>query len=401
MIRPLVFSIVVALSVACAEDTLVSYQQPSEPLAPTAEPPLEVAEPPVTCQEGAIMGRLCLPGTNSVLAGATVTLQATNCLGETKSFEVPSDDTGRFNMIGLPEGEHTFTVNHVSQNGSFSATVQAGEIVTVSATQADDPVCLELEPSRYAVIGGIFDEVEKVLDSMDLAYDLYESDSYGYGSAGTGALTAFELLTDPALMSGYDAIFVNCGSQSREFLASTTDYDFSAGNTVSFDYNHAVYANLKTFVAHGGNVYASDWAWPIAEGIDPTAVDFYGDEDTNGSDVLIGDEGVVTANILDTDLELFMGTNQVPIDFDLMSWAVMEEAGSSNTNVVVRGDFNVSVSDPNNPWSSTSETIVDKPLLVRFKPFVAGGYVIYTSFHYERQANAQMLDVLRFLLFQL
>ena len=51
--------------------------------------------------------------------------------------------------------------------------------------------------------------------------------------------------------------------------------------------------------------------------------------------------------------------------------------------------------------SGASETLYNKPLLVGFRPFAGGGFVMYTTFHYHAQPSQQMIDTLEFLIFQL
>ncbi len=360
---------------------------PPPPVWEPEQPPPEDLPPATVCQTGAIMGRVCAPGSSTALAGAHVYAYAADCLGQTQLVETITADNGHFSLVGIPAGTHTFWVETAASSYSFEATVEPGEIGTVDADEPGAPLCLDDAPPRLAVITGSWDAVDLLLDTLELSYDIYD----GYYGGASGKSEAHDLLTDPELMAEYDVIFVACGDLERDFLYGEVDY---TAMEVSFDFTAETYKNLRDFVLHGGNVYASDWGWPVAEGLNSSAIDFYGDE-RNGVEPLVGKEAGISADIMDEPLEMFMATDDVAIDFDLPGWAVIEDVGAQ-TKVYVQG--NATLEDPD---TLATTTLTDRPLLVGYRPFAGGGYVIYTTFHYHAQPSAEMLDVLRFLIFQL
>ncbi|MBI3179578.1 MAG: hypothetical protein HYZ27_07935, partial [Deltaproteobacteria bacterium] len=82
-------------------------------------------------------------------------------------------------------------------------------------------------------------------------------------------------------------------------------------------------------------------------------------------------------------------------DPSAQDWVVAEQAAASVT-VYVRGDPPI-----RSCWSCSQETLLGRPLLVAARPFSGGGQVIFTTFHYHAQPPEKMLDVLRYLVFQL
>jgi hypothetical protein len=386
-----------AFIAACADDSLGNLPPPEEP-PPLAEipaingPPPEVVSPVApTCQTGALLGRVCLPGSSDALVGAQVYLWATDCLGNVRQFATSTHSDGQFSLAGIPVGEHILYVAHSTYNGSFTAVSVEGEISVVATSGADAPICIGSTPPRLAVITGMYDSVEDVLDGLSLGFDLYDA-----REGGGGQSPAYELLTNLDAMMNYDVLFFNCGTMERDFLGSHVVWGTGVDDSsLTFDFDSQIYENLRAFVSHGGNVYASDWAWPIAEALAGPLLDFRGDEDVNGVSVLVGVPKHLNAHVEDGDLAQFLASNWVALDYNLDGWAIVESV-TAPARVVVSGD--VSAYD----LESAAETpIGTRPLLIGVRPFVGGGYLLYTTFHYHAQPTEQMLDVLRYLIFQL
>ncbi len=371
-------SLAAALLLACADDGLNSVPEPDKVTTGV----------PTTCQTGAVTGHIC--NTSGLpLEGAEVYISATDCNGVTRRYTAESSETGAFAIANVPAGNLDLVIDHPSRTETIPVRIVPGEILTVDEDAGGAPLCDNPPPPRVAVITGSWDEVDVLLDSLAIPYDLYDGDSYDS--------EANALLSSLAAMSEYDVIFVNCGSMYRDFLATegSDDYYYYS-DTVTFDFNAVTYQNLRQYVQNGGSVYASDWAWPIIEGLKADAIDFYGDEGQNGSEATTGVEGSTEGEIMDAALESFLGQDTVQIDFDLAIWAVIDGV-SVGSDVYVRGPVSI-YSDPYG-WDTTNIGV--KPLLVGMRPFTGGGYVIYTTFHYHSQPSAEMLDVLRYLIFQL
>ena len=375
-------ALIFLFATACATDGLHAVENRVEEAPPVEQPP-----PPDTCQTGGLVGYACPAG--APLVGATVSLWATDCAGNFEQHATASGANGQFALADVPAGGHRLSIEHplLAEPITVEARVVPGQIVAVAGLDA--AACLDAPP-RLAVVEGEWDSVEVILDQLGLAYDVYLSSSPNGDDLASPAL---ELLHDAERMADYDAILFNCGRLQRDFLA--VSIDTSSGVTrVGFDYATLAYANLRAFVRGGGNIYASDWAYPIVEGLSPDAIDFAGD-DGHAYDVLTGPNGSTAGEIADVPLSAFVGAGEVPVEFNLDRWA-MVDAVSNDVDVFVRGNL------PASPTGApVDNTLVERPMLTGFQPFVGGGYVVFTTFHYHSQPDAHMIDVLSYLIFQL
>jgi hypothetical protein len=128
-------------------------------------------------------------------------------------------------------------------------------------------------------------------------------------------------------------------------------------------------------------------------------VDWYGD----GAEALAGVDGAVSAVVEDSGLRAFLGRQAIDIDYELPAWAVIQDV-AAEVDVFVRGPVSVGVFDFQDPSSGADlapAPIGMRPLLVGFRPFSGGGYVLYATFHHHLDPAPAMLDTLYYLIFQL
>jgi hypothetical protein len=139
----------------------------------------------------------------------------------------------------------------------------------------------------------------------------------------------------------------------------------------------------------GKRLYISDWAYVYLEKAFPTAIAFFGN-DTNFALVTcdetqarIGDTGTIAASILDSSLATALGRTTMDVNFDLFDWVVMGRASAMgpDTRVLVNG-----------PVVACGASRGTRPLMATF-PY-GSGEVIYTSFHKQALATADMDRVL-------
>jgi len=312
---------------------------------------------------GDITGRICGPDGDgdSWVVGARVWVAGQFGGGDEFMVEDFTDDEGFFLLEQVPAGEWTVTVEKGSWSTTFDVTCGGG------TTELAEPECLDPDSAHVAVVTGEYDHVAGILNGMGVDYDVYTGTNNTY----------LELLRDPELMSTYDIIFFNCG-MSFSWLS----------------YESEVVANLQAYVADGGSVYASDWAFGLVEASWPDILDLYGTDrvwdpsNWDGSGDLAPYVGYVlnvTADVIDTIMQGALGSATASITFDLDAWVVVEEAGSQGAPLL-RGDVMVY----NDDFSDTF-AVPDVPLAVRGQP---GGTVIYTSFHNEQQATSDMIKAL-------
>ena len=297
-----------------------------------------------------VQGRVCdLTGEGYVAGAYVYIILDTNGDGvEDDRIEATTDSDGYFTLTGVPLGTHTIYV----EKGSFSTTFE----VTLSEEgnlELAEEECLQDEDVEIAVITGAYDSIEDILDLMEIEYTLYN------GVAGQAAVT---LLRDPDAMAEYDIIFFNCGIASNWSTHKTE-----------------IAANILEFVQNGGSIYTSDWAYYFFEATWPNAVDFYGDDATEGS-AYVGESTTLTAQVVDENMQALLASETALLNYDLWSWVVPTSA-NSNVDVLLTGDAPVGYGTP----------VTDAPLAVRIQP---GGTAIYTTFHNESQITVDMTILL-------
>ncbi|MDD2202229.1 MAG: M6 family metalloprotease domain-containing protein [Firmicutes bacterium] len=190
----------------------------------------------------------------------------------------------------------------------------------------------------------------------------------------------YHLLADREFLSLFEGVFVN----------STDDLSVTP----------AMANALRDFVDSGGELLATDWAYPVITKAFPGKVNFLGE------DPRIGVAGQVMAVVAqDPALVRYMGGDEIEVRMDLGYWAVIDGV-ASDVEVALIGDVQV---DPTNPPRFSPqpqrsdlrgraqleadgtapkgiETLRSKPLAVRFE--YGHGYVAYSSLHFWAQSFA-------------
>jgi hypothetical protein len=386
----------------CGSDRLRPMPQPETPPV-EGESPLPAPEAPEiipasTCQTAGLKGRLCLPGTNDGIGGADVWVELVDCHGQVHRFETESRWTGEFALGDMPVGEADL---HVEANG-FSAIIpiylSPGRINIFEDTTGQ-ATCTAGPPPRAALIEGKFDPVKRVLDGLGL-----NAQRFTTAPTATGASPAHELLSNFEELKRYDVLFLACGDY-HPVDQDILDYhaEGQAGQPLerlSFNYDTLIHENVRRFLELGRDVYVSDWHWPFVEMLDPTALDFHGD-DVDATETLLGYAEDRQGEVEDPALATFLARDQVLVRYDFHGWAIMDNVGA-NVTTHVRADIHTAVTSELD-WAPASRSEVrGAPLVVSFKPFPNGGRVIFTTFHLRQSADdVAMRTVLEYLLFKL
>jgi len=296
-----------------------------------------------------VTGRVCDPSGAGWVVGATVWAEVDydgdGTVDDTVSTETDAD--GYFTLTGLPLGTHTIYIEKGSFQTSFEVVLNEG-----GNTELAEEECLDATDVEIAVVTGTYDSIQVILDDLGLEYTLYNGTSSAY----------LELLTDPDLMAEYDIIFFNCGMSD-----SWTTKKGEIGS------------NVKNYVEDGGSIYSSDWAYFLFEVSFPNALDYYGEDTTQGS-AYVGNMGELTADVLDPNIMAIVGGSTAELNYDLGSWVVPESAGT-NVEVLVEGTAPII-------WGSP---VSGAPLAARFEK---NGTALYTTFHNERQITVDMSAIL-------
>ena len=294
--------------------------------------------------EGSVTGRICDPSGGLWIVGATVTLTADLNGDGTTDVEITTttDADGYYTLTGVPDGTWLVRVEKGSFSVEFEVTVAGGNTETAEAE------CLTSEDVKIAVVSGMYDSIEVVLDKLGMKYDLIRGESGNQHTA---------FLKDSARMAEYDIIFLNCGISESWIGDKAT-----------------IAANIAAYTKDGGSVYTSDWAYYFFESAYPNALDFQGEDKTYGG-AYLGMASKINATVLDADMQAVIGASTADLNYDLDAWAVVTSASSSAT-VLIEGDAPT--------WGST---VKKSPLAAEIRP---GGRMIYTSFHNEQQATVHM-----------
>lgn len=228
--------------------------------------------------------------------------------------------------------------------------------------QLPPPVCAGDVTLKVAVVTGAYDELAPVLEAIGVTgVDVID---------GQVSSEITDLLTDPAVMSGYDMILFDGGHREDGVVYGTGPIQ-------------AVLDNLRGYVDQGGVVFASDWAYDVIELAWPDKIEFFGD-DTVPDDAQVGETGTITADVVDPTLAGTIQSDTVDITYDLSVWPLVESTDGSVT-VYLQGDA---------AWREglASGTVADAPLLVSFDD--GAGRVLLTTYRNSANNTEAMLGVL-------
>lgn len=344
---------------------------PSDTDIPADVPP-DVFE---NCGYGDIVGRVCSPNGSEWLFGVQVSVEATDCTGRTSVVEAVTDNNGFYRLTAVPNGQHTLTI----ETGSFTTQIRGVPVninETTDLTGQTTKTCLDRRSARIAVLTGVFDSYESVLDDLGVAYSLYEGDSASPNSTRDGQT----LLQDADALQNFDIIIINSGEWYRLFRDPARLADLERMKT-----------NLIFFVEEGGSLYVSDWAYYWIEKTYSDRVDFYGDDTVEGP-AKIGAQIQSLPVSVDSDLyRSLLGVTETSVNFNWPAWSVMSEAHPGKTTIHMSA---ASVTLDN------GETAENVPMVISFQPTPTSGTVVFSSFNAD--ANDAVMDqVLRFLIFQL
>jgi hypothetical protein len=303
-------------------------------------------EEPVPEGSATLKGTICTPDGGNAVTHATVTVLHD---GEPSSTE--TDAEGDFVLEDLPPGTWTVRVEKGSFQVEFEVTLQEGEVTELDV---DECVPLEQGETKIAVITGAYDAIQDLLDELDLEYDRIP------GLSGTEYV---DFLRDVDAMSDYDIIFFNCGMGD-----AWMQHEDEVGD------------NLREYVRNGGSIYASDWAYWLIEVGWPGEHDFHGTEN-NPRGALVGASQELDAQVLDPAMAAALGSDTAHLNYDLDSWAAMEDA---DAEILIRADYKW--------WAGFGKESQEGPLATRIRD--GEGTALYTTFHNEQQTTQDMLVLL-------
>ncbi len=223
--------------------------------------------------------------------------------------------------------------------------------------------------------------------SLRLAVTPHQYDDMGsllgqLGSGFTYTNIRLEDLEDVSKLVKYDVVFLTCGTVPDGWVVEGNLGEGDRPGVQRARPNkqalNRVKESLRTFVARGGTLYASDWRLNLIQYSFPELFD--------GQDIVTGAAQTITAEVVDPGLRDVLGPT-AELRFDLPGWY---PAGLSREQVTIylRGSYRT-----NNGGGSR----VMAPLLV--KALFERGTIIFTSFHNEKVNSELETKLLWFLVF--
>jgi hypothetical protein len=329
-------------------------------LAACSEQEFNIENNPQPAGDLVIRGRVCDETTRTWLQNALVYthLYDDNDVVYASASDY-TDADGAFELTGLVGDKDYELYTQVGHN------IVNKQIVTLEGEDLElpAPACAGTVELKVAVITGAYDDLTPMLDAIGFT-DVKVID-------GRVSSEITDFLSDPGAMSEYDMIFFDGGHKEDGVV-------YGSGPV------QTVRDNLLQYVAAGGVVFASDWAYDVVEQTWPAKVDFYGD-DTVPDAAQVGESGTITADVVDADLSASIGTLTIDVNYDLAVWPLIE-ATDPSVVVQLRGTA---------PWRQGLSTgsVPSSPLLVSFAD--GDGQVVFTTYRNTANfTNESMLGVL-------
>jgi len=344
-------------------------------------PPLEDANPgdgfvgvpcETACGLGDVKGRVCAPDSKTYVTNAKVFVDAIGCDGNPVHIETLSGWDGNYELKHVPCGTWEVHIEKGSFTHYVQVQVESGKVTDVS--NQGIKMCLGATAARLCVVTGDWDTIEETIHSLGFQYKLYEVPNWEedwWGSDGV------DLLTDlNALEGNCDVLFVDCGGSHCEIVQNEP----------------SVVPNIKSFVQHGGSLYASDFAYCYSEYAFPDYIDFYGPDDedcvmgSGSGPIQMDGNQKLDATVLDPDLIAYLGKSTFKANFGLGPLVAVDNAGLSLAHV----------------QGFVPKFNAVQPFVMSYRPFgPGGGTVIYTNFHNDEQVSGDMSVILNYMVFSL
>jgi len=384
---------------------------------------------------GSILGRVCEPSGRHWLPDAMAYANLVDESGKLyDTRQSYTDRDGYFLLDNMPSGT-VYTV-YIQYGDEILETheinVGDGEEVVLEEPSCFDPLELDV-----AVITGDYDDFAAVLGHMGFAN--YEVIDGLLGDEMLGFLTDVDKMLQydiivfngghieegliyPRPASGDDEIDADggpvfdedadadadggadddTGSSSEgdtglsedgdtgEVLDGDADSD-GGEPTEPLDAHEAIINNIRNYVASGGSVYASDWAYDVVERAWPEAIEFVGaDELPNAAQ--LGEDGVVRATVTDGPLAAWLELDEIEITYELPVWAPITEVNSDFVNVHLQGDIEYRI-------GTNIVGLGASPLLVSFA--AGDGRVAYSTFQIAQNAESSVVLTLQYMMYSL
>lgn len=327
-------------------------------------------------QPGQISGRVCDPGEGGGVIGASVWVEYLAADGTSRQTKVAiTDAEGKYVIEGVPAGEQVVKI----QRGSFQAEVRGVTVREEETTElsTDEEQCTAIAFVDMTVYNG-HDNVQEVLGR--LGYDDFDIIETHHRRQDRPDGTESWLVTEFGDYENFkdnDILFINCGAHEWALEGEGVD---------------VALRNLRDFVANGGSIYLSDWAYSLLEAMYPDAIDWVG-EDANPRAARVGTSQTFVADVHDSLIKQTLARPRATLRFEQGNIAMVEEITGDYVEALITADIE----------TDGNGTLKDAPVLLRVNApnNPNGGRVIYTSFHNGNSNTPDMDELLRAIIFSL
>jgi len=361
-------------------------------------------ETPSTYRPGSILGRVCHPNGRQWLSDAMAYANIIGKEGEITDIRTAyTDSDGYFLLDNMPSGA-VYTV--YIQYGDEILETHEVNVGNDEEVILDEPDCFNPLDLDVAIITGDYDDFEAVFSSLGfrdytLIDGLYADETAGF-------------LTDIDSMLAYDIIVFNGGHIEEGLiyphLASEEedeDEDIDADDTglfeeedtggglddedaPVFDVPETVIENVRNYVAAGGTIYVSDWAYDVVAQAWPEAINFVGaDEIPNAAQ--LGESGLVNAVVSDGALAEWLATDTFAVSYDLPAWPPIEGVYDT-VRVHLSGSVEYRL-------GTSIYSLAASPLLVSFSS--GDGRVAFSTFRVAENSDSNIRLTLQYMLYSL
>jgi hypothetical protein len=364
---------------------------------------------------GSVRGRVCDTSGRSWLSGAMAYTHLVTAEGKLYDTRIAyTDPDGFFLLEELPaQMEYMVYV----QYGDAILDTQNVYVDDAQEVELDEPDCFDPLELDVAIITGDYDNFQLVLQALGFAnYDIID---------GLYAEEMAAFLLDLDTMKDYDIIFFNGGHVEEGIIyertvveeepedgdddggfvpgggggeddtgeattdTGTTDTGEDGEPAIVYD-SDQIMQNIRDYVEAGGAVYASDWAYDVVEIGWPDALDFLGADEIPDA-AQMGEYDVIQAAVSDAALADWLDEDFIEIEYDLPVWPGVLSA-SERVSTHLAGTIQYRE-------GTTVNTLSAVPLLVSFSS--GEGKVAFSTFRVAKNANAEVLLSLQFMMYSL
>lgn len=330
------------------------------------------SEDPIVIEPGGFKGRVCDPSGRTWLPDAYV---YTNLVGDDGLVydiaEAYTDIDGNWEIGDLPgDREYEVFVTY----GADTLIRETHYIGSGEWYEFDEPDCFDPVSIDIAIVTGDYDNFDLVLNQLGFVnYEIVD---------GLDGEVLNSFLGDPEVLARFDIIFFNGGFNENHVIYDLED----PANPVPAQNLQ----NIRDFVAEGGAVYGSDWAYDLIELSWPDQINFVGADEVP-DDAQRGDFELVNAVVSDAAMSEYLGAQYVEIQYDLPVWPPIESVDVT-TSTHLTGTV---------PYSDglSEYTLTAVPLLVSFNG--GQGRVVFSTFRVVPNTSDDMLAILQYMMYRL